>query len=24
MAGDHVVIVCMNEKVSQVEKLFKS
>jgi trk system potassium uptake protein TrkA len=24
MAGDHVVVVCMNEKVSQVEKLFKS
>jgi trk system potassium uptake protein TrkA len=23
-AGDHVVVVCMNEKVSQVEKLFKS
>jgi trk system potassium uptake protein TrkA len=23
-AGDHVVVVCMNEKVSQVEKLFRS
>jgi trk system potassium uptake protein TrkA len=24
MAGDHVVVVCMNEKVSQMEKLFKA
>jgi trk system potassium uptake protein TrkA len=24
VAGDHVVVICMNEKVSQVEKLFKS